>query len=282
MRPTFFTTRQFFNEEIYNVSHFETTFSQRITFSSRIVFVKSNSVAKLVSKKNCQFTPLKRQTSFFRAFLKKLTLKKIEFGKYIPKVFSKRVQSLTQFYNKVTKFESNCLHYVKFWIKLSNGVRLWIKRFKLHQLLKKNFLQINFWRMFAFKILFLPSFYNVRTENLAVLCFLHKYEFEKKNAMEKSFWIKNLTASETFNFLFFSSSIFELGFFLTCQILKQQFNNASGFQIQLIFQNQSLQQVYLSKKFQPFTSQKRQNWLFGAFMKSSVLRETEFGRQIFF
>ena len=82
--------------------------------------------------------------------------------------------------------------------------------------------------------------------------------------------------------IFFSSSVFELRFFLTCQILKQQFNKASGFQVQMIFQNQILQQIYLSKKFHQFTLQKRQNWLFGAIMKSSVLGETELGRQVFF
>ena len=78
-----FTTRQFYNEKIYNVSHFETTLSQRITFASRIDFIKSNTVAKLVFE-NCPFTSWKRQSFCFRAFLKSLALKNNEIRKNFP------------------------------------------------------------------------------------------------------------------------------------------------------------------------------------------------------
>ena len=80
------------------------------------------------------------------------------------------------------------------------------------QISGKIFVQTKFWPLFAFKILFLASFYNVKTTNLAVFCFLQKYESEKKNAKENRFWVKFFTATETFTQFFHKMSLFHRKF----------------------------------------------------------------------
>ena len=80
------------------------------------------------------------------------------------------------------------------------------------QILEKNFVQTKFWPLFAFKNLFLASFYNVKTTNSEVFCFLQNYESEQKNAIENRFWVKFFTASEFFNQFFHKMSLFDRKF----------------------------------------------------------------------
>ena len=58
---------------------------------------------------------------------------------------------------------------------------------------------------------------------------------------------KKFNCQWNFQLFCFQLVSFWIEIFLTCQILKQQSNNASGFQFQLIFRSQTLQQIHLSK-----------------------------------
>ena len=69
-----FTTCQFLNEKIYNVSDVEATFLQRIKFSSRIVFfIKSKFVAKVAFENFfCKIKAYNFQRWQFKASLKRM------------------------------------------------------------------------------------------------------------------------------------------------------------------------------------------------------------------
>ena len=95
------------------------------------------------------------------------------------------------------------------------------------------FYKSDFDENFVFGILIFGAFYNVKTSNSAVLCFLLENESEKTTGAEKIFWAKNL------EWVCLPTNFFTTRQFLkkkiTCQISNQHFFNDSGFQVELCF-----------------------------------------------
>ena len=87
----------------------------------------------------------------------------------------------------------------------------------------------------------------------------------KENAIENSFWMKNFTASETFNQFFSQLIVFRIEIFTTCQILSQHFCQASGFQVELSFLEANSAAKFLFKKNSSTYTSKTSNLAFSLF-----------------
>ena len=212
----FFGNLQFLKGNFFNVSGSDSTISKRITFSRRIVLRKSSPVAKLVFKKLSIYT-MKTSKLPFQCRLKKLGCQR----KWNRKTF------LIENFDKGSDFESRNILRVKFKLNFANTFRFGINRFKTLQILKTFcfFYKSHFEKNFAVKKLKFGAFYNEKTSNMAVLCFLSQNESGKKTGMANSFWIKKIDTSVSIKQLLHNSSVFEW-IFTTCQMLNQHFFNA--------------------------------------------------------
>ena len=121
------------NQQFYDASGFQIEiFSFKIKFCSKTRFKKIF----------CYFAPQKRQSSLFRAFLKRLVLKWKDFGKPIWIKISTKCQVCNQEIFFMSKFD----------LSFAKSVKFWINSFKMHQISKKVcfFNESGFDEIFAF------------------------------------------------------------------------------------------------------------------------------------
>ena len=221
-----FGNLQFLKGDFFNVSGSDSAISQRITFSSRIVLLKTNPVAKLVFEKMSKYT-IETSKLPFLCLLKKPGCQR----QCIRKTF------LVEIFDIVSDFESrNLINLirVKFNLNFAKVFSFWINSFTPHQIskticfffftnqiLKKTWLSKNW---------LLEPFYDEKPPKLAVLCFFHRMNLRKKTGMANSFWNQFFIRSESSNQQFHKSSVSEwiflkrvgcwINIFATHQVIK--------------------------------------------------------------
>ena len=229
-----FTGQQFSNGKLFNVTGSDWTKLQQITFSSLIVSITSNSVAKLVSKKTSIYT-VKTSKLPFPRLLQKLGCQR----KWILKTF------LIANFDKVSDFESRNSLRVKFKLSFAINVRFWNNCFNSSSDFIDNVFSYNtdFDENFAFGQTNFGAFYNEKTTNLAVLCFLLQNESEKNTGLANSFWIKKKWYDCVRQPTFSQLDSFWMRKITTCHTWKEYFQNISRFS----FTNQILRKTLFSE-----------------------------------
>ena len=157
----------------------DSAISQRITFSSRIVLIKTNPGAKLVFEKLSKYT-IETSKLPFLCLLEKLGCQR----QWIWKTF------LIENFDIVSDFESGNLIRVKFNLNFAKIFSSWINSFTPHQISKTIcfFLQTKFWRKLCFrKINFWSPFTTKNCQNWQFCVFFHKMNLRKKNWNGKQF-----------------------------------------------------------------------------------------------